>query len=265
MPLATRARKTFDEFAEFTAALVRQWLAWLGGGLVIVGLGIYERLIAPVSRTAYVSVILGGLLLATYQAWLEQYRKATRVEVNPRHHLKASIRVSVGLYSPRVVVGISTARLTFKVANIGALEAQHVELQELLFGSYPWSFSFKAIGNLPAGSEQWVESATILRSGMEPCEECRSKPRDLYQFIREGVVHVTRNGHSGERWEDHSLSWKAAVSRFEYLGELRVCYADEFGRRMVVSYDVMGTIAKNGDADVQCTFKSESGPLQDAA
>lgn len=68
---------------EFLRAVLRQWILLLSGGVLIVSLGIYERISQKQIPLAYYERLLGVFfLIACYRAWLREHHRVRRARVS---------------------------------------------------------------------------------------------------------------------------------------------------------------------------------------
>src|SRR5579872_3300674 len=78
MPVGRKFAAFADEIAEFLLSVIQHWRGALTGSVVLgVGLTAYQLVTAkPIQLQSYVWAILGGLPIAVFLAWVEQFRRA---------------------------------------------------------------------------------------------------------------------------------------------------------------------------------------------
>src|SRR5437899_11112923 len=85
MPVGRKLFTFLDRLAEFGLALLRHWLAFVGGSVATaVLLVLYERFVNPVPTPYYVGILFVGVLVSAYLAWGEEYDKRQLPEHDPR-------------------------------------------------------------------------------------------------------------------------------------------------------------------------------------
>lgn len=111
----------------FARAVVEHWVqfvtgAVLVGGVVSLAVSIIERLRnEPVRWRTYVAILgVGGLLTATYYAWLDQRQLTIGAEATIQQLRGATANVALGIKETKLIENKDVIKITFEVENYSA-------------------------------------------------------------------------------------------------------------------------------------------------
>ncbi len=155
-------------------------------------------------------------------------------EKNPREDYRASVRIEGGLNDKHL-------RLGFEMHNIGDLEAQHISIEPVSDGFFPWYADIREIGSLAKVQNSVEFEPRIVDRADLKCDTCSGKPRDIQEFIVNLLLHhahAVPDDLSTVDVRDAEYAIRAAAKMWDLALPMVAHYRDEMGRKMVAKHQV---------------------------